>query len=131
MYSLSRLTLIATWSLNVQARDETLIHGWIPEPPSRGTWSIFWSCLAIIFICTWSTLHLDIPKRHGVWYLLFRRLGWMIITAMAPEFILFDAADTFFAARDLSKYLFGRGNRDWTLTHTQFALAGGFWTRTP
>lgn len=130
MYLLAGLIAIAIWILNVQARDETLVHGWIPEPAGRGTWSILWSCLATIFICTWSALHLDVSKRHGVWYLLFRKLGWMFIAAMAPEVILFKAADNYFEARDLSKYLVERGDREWTLTQTQFAFAGGFWTCT-
>ena len=131
MYSLSRLILVAIWILNVQARNETLVHGWIPEPPGRGTWSILWSCLATIFICTWSALHLNVPERHGVWYLLFRRLEFMVFAAMAPELILFDAAENFFGARDLSKYLVRQGNQEWTWTHTQFAFARGFWTRIP
>ena len=131
MYSLSRLILVAIWILNVQARNETLVHGWMPEPPGRGTWSILWSCLATIFICTWSALHLDVPERHGVWYLLFRKLRWMVTAAMAPELVLFNAADNFFEARDLSQYLARQGNQEWTLTHMQFASAGGFWTRRP
>ena len=127
MYSLAGPIAIAIWILDVQARDETLVHGWTPEPAGRGTWSILWSCLATIFICTWSALHLDVPNHHGVWYLLFRKLRWMFIAATAPEVILFNAADNFFGARDLSKYLVERGNREWTLTQTQFAFAGGFW----
>lgn len=130
MSSLARLIFIAVWVLNVQARNEVLIHGWVPEPQGRGTWSILWSCLATIFICTWSALHLDVPKRHGVWYLLFRKLGWMLIASTAPEVVLFNSADNFFEARDLSNYLVKEGNPKWTLTQTQFAFAGGFWIRT-
>lgn len=126
----AHLIVIALWILNVHARNETLVHGWVPEPHGRGTWSILWSCLATIFICTWSALHLDVPMRHDVWYLLFRKLGWMFIAATAPEVILFVAADKFFGARALSKHLIRRGNQEWTLTQTQFTFAGGFWIRT-
>ena len=130
MSSLARLIFIAVWVVNVQARNETLTHGWMPEPQGRGTWSILWSCLATIFICTWSALHLDVPKHHGVWYLLFRKLGWMLIASTAPEVVLFNTADNFFEARDLSNYLVKQGNPKWTLTQTQFVFAGGFWIRT-
>ena len=131
MSPIALLTLIAAWATNVQAIDEALIHGWRPEPQGRGTWSILWSCLATIFICTWSALHLDVTKRHGKWYLFFRRLGSMLVAAAAPEIFLLSSANCFFEARDLLKKLKERGNHEWTLTHMQFALAGGFRTRGP
>ena len=131
MSTLAPSIVIAIWVSNVHARNETLIHGWRPEPQGRGTWSILWSCLATIFICTWSALHLDVPKHHGRWYLLFRKLGWMLLAAAAPEWILMVSAENFFVARDLLKNVVKQGNQKWTLTHMQFAVAGGFWIRTP
>ena len=131
IWSLAPPIVIAIWVLNVQARDEMLVHGWIPEPSGRGTWSILWSCLATIFICIWSALHVDVPKYHGRWYLTFRKVGWMLWAAMAPEVILGMSAENFFGARALSKHLRTHGHRGWTLTHMHFAFAGGFWTRTP
>ena len=129
MPSLARLLGITVWIHSVQA--EYLRHGWAPEPSGRGTWSILWSCLATIFICTWSALHLNLPHRHGRWYLFFRKLGWMLIAATAPEIVLYNAADNFFESRDLLRHLRKEGHPSWTLTHTQFAHARGFWTRTP
>lgn len=131
MSSLARLLAFAVCVLNVHARDERLLHGWVSEPPGRGTWSILWSCLATMFICTWSALHLDVPKRHGRWFLIFRKIGWMLIAATAPELVLYRCADNFFEARALLKHLRNRGFHGWTLTHTQFAESQGFWTRTP
>lgn len=131
MSTLAHLLAFAVCVLNVQARDEVLVHGWVSEPPGRGTWSILWSCLATIFICTWSALHLDVPEKHGRWYLIFRKMGYMLVAATAPEIVLYNSADNFFEARDLLKYLRNRGFRGWTLTHTQFANSQGFWTRTP
>ena len=129
--SLAPLIVIAVLVLNAQARDEMLIHGWTPEPSGRGTWSILWSCLATIFVCTWSALHLDVPKNHGRWYLTFRKVGWMLLATMAPELILTLSANNFFKARALSKHLRNQGYQGWTLTQTQFARARGFRTRTP
>ena len=131
MSSLAHLLGIAFWIHQVQAREEYLHHGWVPEPSGRGTWSILWSCLATIFICTWSALHLKVPKKHGQLHLFFRKLGWMLIAATAPELVLYNAADNFFDARDLLKHLRNRGHKKWTLVHTQFAFANGFWTRMP
>ena len=131
MSPLVPLSLIAFWATNVQAKDETLTHGWRAEPQGRGTWSILWSCLATIFICTWSALHLAVPKRHGRWYLVFRKLGAMLLAAVAPEAFLLNSAYSFFSAREFIKKLRERGNHEWTLTHMQFAYAEGFRTRDP
>ena len=125
------LLSVALWINNAQAKNDTLIHGWAPEPSGRGTWSILWGCLATIFICTWSALHLNVPERHGRWYLFFRKLGWMLICATAPEIVVAFAANHFFNARDLLKHLHKHGHREWTLIHAQFAYADGFRTRTP
>lgn len=54
----------------------------------------------------------------------------MLLAVMAPEINLADSADNFFKARNLLKRISKGGNRGWTLTHTQFAVAGGFCTRT-
>ena len=131
MSTLAHLLAFAVCVLNVQARDEVLIHGWVSEPSGRGTWSILWSCLATIFICTWSALHLNIPEEHGRWYLIFRKIGWMLVAATAPEIVLYNSAGNFFEARALLKHLRNRGFHGWTLTHTQFAYSKGFWSRTP
>ena len=131
MSSFAPWIVIAVWVSNVQARNETLIHGWRSEPDGRGTWSILWSCLATIFICTWSALHLDIPERHGRWYLFLRNIRFMLLAAVAPEYILAISADTLFKARDLLKKISKGENQEWTLTHMHFAIAGGFYTRTP
>jgi len=131
MSLLARLIFFATWILNVHARNETVVDGWVPEPTGRGTWSILWSCLATIFVCTWSALHLSVPKRHGPWYLLTRKLKWMFWATVAPELILYISAQRFIEARDLSKYLVSDlGKQEWTLTQMQFACSGGFCIRT-
>ena len=113
------------------ANNETIVHGWIPEPDGRGTWSIIWSCLVTIFICTWSVLHLDLPERHGFWYLFFRKVKWMLVAALAPEFILMIAVNDFFQARFLLGQLVAHGGDEWTLVHAEFAVAGGLRVTSP
>ena len=49
---------------------------------------------------------------------------------MAPEFFLASAAENLLDARNLLKMKSKGGNQGWTLTHMQFALARGFYTRT-
>ena len=123
--------LFAIWTGIASANNKTIIHGWVPEPDGRGTWSIVWSCLVTIFICTWSVLHLDVPKRHGRWYLFFRKVRWMLLAALAPEWILYCSVESFFEARSLLGRLVTHGGDGWTLEHAEFAIAGGIRVKSP
>lgn len=122
--------IVALFIRSVQAEDKTLLHGWQSEPNGRGTWSILWGCIATIIICTWSTLHLDVPSHHGALYLFLRRVVWMVVAATAPELILLLSAENFFKAQDELTHLTKDGHTSWTLTHMQFAEARGFRMRT-
>ena len=112
--------------------DATTLHGWVPEPDGRGTWSILWICLITISISTWSTLHLNVPKpRHSWPSLIVRKVVWMLMAATAPEYILWTSANDYFRARKTLRYLkLKQKQQDWTITHMLFAFAGGFWVRT-
>lgn len=66
MTQITGLLFIAAWTSLAQARNETIVHGWQPEPSGRGTWSIVWSCLTTILLCTWSALHLPVPDWSAV-----------------------------------------------------------------
>lgn len=66
MTQFTRLVVITAWVGLAQARNETIVHGWQPEPSGRGTWSIVWSCLTTVLLCTWSALHLPVPDWRTV-----------------------------------------------------------------
>ena len=131
MSIVSITVFFAIWPAFASANNETIVHGWVSEPDGRGTWSIVWSCLVTIFICTWSVLHLDVPTRHGRWYLFFRKVKWMLVTALAPEWILMMAVNDFFQARVLLGHLVTHGGDEWTLVHAEFAVAGGIRVKSP
>lgn len=125
---LLNLVIVGDWIVEAHAKDNILVHGWKPEPDGRGTWSIVWTCLVTIFLCTWSVQHDNVPPRHGRWYLLLRKLKWMTYTVIAPEIILAEAVQEFFVARDRIRYLGKcRGYESWTLTHIMFMRMGGFY----
>lgn len=130
--SIASITVFfAIWPGSASANNKTIVHGWIPEPDGRGTWSIVWSCFVTIFICTWSVLHLDVPERHGRWYLFSRKVTWMLLAALAPELILLMAVENFFEARFLLGHLVTHGGNEWTLVHAEFAVAGGIRVKSP
>lgn len=63
--------------------------GWQENSSRRGTMDILQSSLFTILICTWTVQHLNIPtpsdsKRRR----LFRKIWWMLITVLVPEFLL-------------------------------------------
>ncbi|KAI4263851.1 MAG: hypothetical protein L6R42_001013 [Xanthoria sp. 1 TBL-2021] len=63
--------------------------GWVSQPDGRGTFDILWSCLITIFLCTWVSLHLNVPASHEQYrHLFFRKMRWMVQAIMAPEFVL-------------------------------------------
>ena len=109
------------------ATNDTVVKGWVPEPNGRGTWSILWSCLVTIFICTWSVLHLYVQKQ-GRWRSFLRKCKWMLFAVLAPELILVWSVSHFLDARIYHPALVRYGGSEWTLTHIQFALSDGFET---
>lgn len=63
--------------------------GWVSEPDERGTFGLLWSCLFTIFICSWSTLHLNVPAcDDSPSTIFFRKLKWMGIALIIPEVLL-------------------------------------------
>ena len=128
----------------VTATNTTVIHGWQSEANQRGTWSIFWSCLATIFICTWSCVHLDVPKREqGEWSRRAFRLLWMALAVVVPEYFVAESFLKYTKARTIRNGIrkrFGTLPREtskdgtshlgpgkWDIMHAHFALARGFY----
>lgn len=101
------------------------------EPSGRGTWSILWSCVSTIFICTWTVLHLNVPTPgHSRGYLQFRKIAWVFLALVAPEYLLVTSADHLYESLALIRAWREKGDQRWTLTHAQFACAYGFYTST-
>ncbi len=102
-------------------------NGWIPEPDveNRGTASIIYTCFFTIYACTWTALHLNVPRRSlSRLGRLFRKLQWMILAVLAPEYIsltaLVQRSSTVFA---LSQ---GWPFKNYSRVLAFYALMGGF-----
>ena len=119
------LIVAANFAVAVRARNETIIHGWVPEPQGRGTWSILWGCLVTISLCTWSAVHMSVP-RTGEYYLPLRKFRYTLIAIVAPELPLAMAADSIVSVRNVKKKLHSVGKTEWTFTHLHFSFDGGF-----
>ncbi|KAK3334543.1 hypothetical protein B0H65DRAFT_437047 [Neurospora tetraspora] len=66
--------------------------GWVSNPKRRGTLTIIIECLTTIFACTWTVLHLNVPAiTDSTKTRVLRKVKWMAITVLFPEFIFAKA----------------------------------------
>ena len=100
--------------------------GFVPEPDGRGTFGILWSSLAVLFLNTWTVLHLNIENPDiNFWQSVLHKLEWITIATIAPEFISLGAVDDYDSAKTLQRIMKGRVHW-WTVTHGYYANMGGY-----
>ncbi|KIJ07202.1 hypothetical protein PAXINDRAFT_103058 [Paxillus involutus ATCC 200175] len=88
----------------------------------RSVWSILGSCALTVFICTWNVIHPNILFRGRRASTLYQ--GTLMLTSLlAPEYAVSRAFTEWMYARKI-KHDFREYN--WTLSHSFFALMGGF-----
>lgn len=114
--------------------------GWVSVGGGRGTSEILWSCLIVFLVCSWKCVHLNVPNfdesragwhRWGhvffwperpLWRKWFRKIKWMFVIMIAPEFGVTVATRQYMEAKEMCS-LMGEG---WTMTHAFYANMGGF-----
>ncbi|EGO58443.1 hypothetical protein NEUTE1DRAFT_122623 [Neurospora tetrasperma FGSC 2508] len=86
--------LVALVATAVIAQNTTVSNGlqdavgWVNNPSQRGTLMLLLECLTTIFACTWTVLHLNFPiPADSKWTRFLRKVKWMFITILFPEFI--------------------------------------------
>ncbi|KAM5520567.1 hypothetical protein FOXYSP1_14457 [Fusarium oxysporum f. sp. phaseoli] len=122
-------------------------------PPRRSTWSIIWSCLSIFIACSWKCVHLNIPTHEeiqGEWHTMqicrcipdisiwpkaplrrkwSRKMIWMTVIALAPEFGVALAAKQYMDARrelkEFTKALSNEVAQKYTMPHAFYVQMGG------
>lgn len=112
-------------------------HGWVSQPDGRGTTDILLSSLFTVFLCTWVSLHLNVPAVHENYWAQFRRkCRWMIQAIMAPEFVIgFATGQKVEAKRSVLKFEAFKASKSdehpvWTIRHGFYANMGGFHLKT-
>jgi len=90
----------------------------------RSLADIIRSCVITILLCTWVSMHPNIPSPDERWpRIALRRLGLLLLALSVPEAIIAWAMRQRQAAAELAKKHKGEG---WTITHGFFAIMGGF-----
>ncbi|KAK1235104.1 hypothetical protein PQX77_001680 [Marasmius sp. AFHP31] len=95
-------------------------------PATRTTVNVFWSCLSIIILCTWTSVRPNVPSvpRSGHWVLIcWDKAAIFFVALLAPEIIVLWSVRQRLAAQ---KMVEGYKDRGWTMSHAFFALMGGF-----
>jgi len=77
----------------------------IPTCPKKRTqYEIIWNCLTTIVICTWVSIHPNIPPPHkGHLGVFWRRIKLMLWSLIVPELILGWAFRQWIAAREIER----------------------------
>lgn len=129
----------------------------VKGPDVRSTLDIVWSSVAIILLCTWSILHLNVPPQvrplpapksfwetcrrtfWEAWYPLCRKVKWMVLTLIVPENIFGVALAEFWTSWQCTNQIQAFQEHEekladeveWTRTHTLYANMGGFVLKFP
>ncbi|KAK3345851.1 hypothetical protein B0T25DRAFT_265036 [Lasiosphaeria hispida] len=101
--------------------------GWVSQPDGRGTFDILWNCLFTSFLCTWVSLHLNVPaQKDSEPSILIRKFRWMFQAILGPEFVLaFATGQRAEAKRSVTAFR-AAGHEKWTMRHGFYANMGGF-----
>ena len=75
---------------------------WVPDPDTRGTWSLLYSCVFTLVLCVWTAIHLNVPSyRESKISQWLRKLKWVLLAIIAPELGVYTACEQYFQARKL------------------------------
>ncbi|KAF8998782.1 hypothetical protein BDQ17DRAFT_1543855 [Cyathus striatus] len=95
----------------------------------RSVLDIIWGCASTLFLCTWVTIHPNVPDPNEEgWKTLWRRLKIMYWSIVAPELVLTWASHQYVGARMLF-HQYKMPERNWTMKHAHFLQMGGFHLR--
>lgn len=94
---------------------ETLV-GWTSGSNARDTIDIIWSCIFVVFLSTWTTLHSNVPpvKEGRLWRLRNKAL-LMFVGLIAPEYVATIAFTELRTALTVQSHMQDLGFEEWTL----------------
>ena len=98
----------------------------VQEPTQRGAFGITWSCAVTLFLCAYTSIHLNVPSHsERFWRVCLRVFLWMLATITAPELVLLFATGQKLEARRSMEIWRSDGCTDWTIRHGFFVNMGG------
>jgi hypothetical protein len=86
-------------AISANPSNATVLVGYQSSPNSRGTLDIVQSCALTIFLCTYTSMCLNVkPHLHRVEYILYK-VKWVLFTLFCPELVTAVAAEQWRSAR--------------------------------
>ncbi|KAF8641299.1 hypothetical protein AX16_010078 [Volvariella volvacea WC 439] len=90
---------------------------------TRTIFDILYSCIGVILLCTYISIHHNIPDQHDSWAkVTWSKLRTTLYALIAPEIVIMWAIRQWIMARRIAKENRYRG---WTATHGFFIQMGG------
>ncbi|OBT43352.1 hypothetical protein VE00_05751 [Pseudogymnoascus sp. WSF 3629] len=104
--------------------------GWTSAPNVRGTIDIIWSCIFVVFLSTWTTLHVNVPpvKKSPLWRLQSKAL-LMGVGLIAPELVATCAFTELRTSLTVRSHMRDLAYEDWSLAQSFFVAMGGYMLR--
>ena len=100
---------------------------WNSGPNQRGTSDIVWSCVFVVFLSTWTTLHINVPPvRKSFWWRFRNKFLLMGVGLLAPEYIACIAFTELRTALVVRSHMQSGGYPEWKLAHSFFVAMGGY-----
>ncbi|KAF1915796.1 hypothetical protein BDU57DRAFT_586994 [Ampelomyces quisqualis] len=113
-------------SLLYDTSSKLRVRKWVQQPNYRGTFDILWVSLVTIGISTHTMLCLNLPApKESYLNLVPRRILWMLLGIIGPEFVLTYAAGQWSKTK-WSVIAFQDKHPEWHMRHAFFADMGGF-----
>ncbi|KAF2738240.1 hypothetical protein EJ04DRAFT_60287 [Polyplosphaeria fusca] len=101
--------------------------GWTSSPNDRGTIDIIWSCIFVVFLSTWTTLHNNVPPvKKGSWWRLWNKALLMGVGLLAPEYMATIAFTELRIALTVQGHMKDIGYDEWSLSQSFFVAMGGY-----
>ena len=97
------IILISLAKQSLAQSNSTALEGWQFNDNSRSSWDILWTCLSTILACTWTALHISVPKRDesDAAYTFWKLAAWMG-SVLAPELMAGTAAEERWRAKAIA-----------------------------
>ncbi|ORY02361.1 hypothetical protein BCR34DRAFT_667700 [Clohesyomyces aquaticus] len=90
---------------NAPAPPDPPFYSWKPEPTTRGSFSIFSSCLITMTLCVWTSVHLNLPEYKKPSEQTWRKVMWLLIALLAPEYVAVTAYCQYKEAEELGRFM--------------------------
>ncbi|KAL8998655.1 MAG: hypothetical protein Q9169_002315 [Polycauliona sp. 2 TL-2023] len=101
--------------------------GWVSSPDTRGTIDIVWSCVFVVFLSTWTTLHNNVPAlKTSPLGRLRIKATLMFVGLIAPEYVATIAFTELRTALMVQSHMKNLGYKEWTLAQSFFVAMGGY-----